>query len=95
MNGRVHRIYATLKAKEHMRLKHAVDWDEVEEAMAENPPLYQTYSSRTGERRYVAFARTAAGRRLVVILAREGAQTLRVITARDPRGKKQMRRRRR
>jgi uncharacterized DUF497 family protein len=78
-----------------MQQKHQVDWEEVEEAMAENPPLERTYSSKTGERRYVAFGRTAAGRQLVIILAREDAHTLRVISAREPRGKKQRRRARR
>lgn len=95
LNARITRIYATRKAKEHMQQKHQVDWKEVEEAMAENPPLQRTYPSKTGERRYVAFGRTAAGRRLVIILAREDAHTLRVVTAHEPRGKKQRRRARR
>lgn len=95
MRKRVTRVYATLKAKEHMEQKHQVRWEEVLEALESNPPIYRTYPSLSGERRYIAFGRTGAGRRLVIVMAQESQNALRVITAYEPKTKRQLRRFRR
>ena len=95
MKRRIKRVYATDKAKAHMLKKHRVTFEEVLEALEKAPTLYRTYPSQSGERRYVAFGRTEAGRQLIIILALEGADAFRVITAYEPKSKKQKRRFRR
>lgn len=92
MKERITRVYATAKAKEHMERKHRVRWEEVLEALESDPTIYRTYPSPIGERRYVAFGRTEAGRKLVIVMARESQNTFRVITAYEPKTKKQLRR---
>lgn len=88
----IRNFYATKKAKHHMKQKHNVEWHEVEEVMWTNPPLRKTTSSPSGQRRYYTIGRTHVGRLLVVILAKESASTLRVITAYEPTTRKQRRR---
>jgi len=88
----IRRVYATAKAKEHIERKHQVHWEEVLEALESNPTIYRTYPSPSGERRYVAFGRTEAGRKLVIVMALESQNTFRVITAYEPKTKKQLRR---
>jgi uncharacterized DUF497 family protein len=95
VSNRVRRVYATKRAKEHMAKKHQVTWEEVLEALEAKPAIYRTYPSESGERRYIAFGRTEAGRTLVIVLALEKPDTFRVITAYEPKGKKQLRRFRR
>ncbi|MCS7265704.1 MAG: BrnT family toxin [Armatimonadetes bacterium] len=92
MKERFARVYATAKAKEHMEQKHQVRWEEVLEALGSNPPIYRTYPSPTGERRYVAFGQTETGRKLVIVMAQESPNIFRVITAYEPKTKKQLRR---
>jgi len=93
--NRVRRVYATKRAREHMAEKHQVTWDEVLEALEAKPAIYRTYPSESGERRYIAFGRTEAGRPLVIVLALEKPDTFRVIMAYETKGKKQLRRFRR
>jgi uncharacterized DUF497 family protein len=88
----IRRFYATEKAKRHFRQEHDVEWHEAEEVLLQNPPLRKTTPSAKGERRYYAVGRTDSGRLLCIILDREDAETVRVVTAYEPRGQKQRRR---
>lgn len=89
---RIRDFYATKEAKHHMKQKHNVEWHEVEEVMWTNPLLRKTTPSPNGQRRYYTMGQTSVGRSLVVILAKESSDTLRVVTAYEPKTKKQRRR---
>jgi len=76
---KIRRWTASARAREHMAEKHNVEWDEVSEVTARRLQVRRA-RKRSGERRYQAIGRTAAGRRLKVIFRAEG-DTAHVITA--------------
>ena len=61
----------TASARAHMLEKHGVKWHEVEEVMSGRPRLFRGRTVR-GQRRYQVVGRTAAARRLRVIVRLEG-----------------------
>lgn len=61
--------------------KHAVQWDEVEEACFQAPPALQPRRGRDGT--ILIFSRTNAGRYLLIVLAGRGAGEWLVVTARE------------
>ncbi len=75
------RLYATARAKKHMREKHAVGWADVAEIMSQE--RLQPRKARSGrhERRYSVVGRTETGRRLRLIFAIEEGNKARVVTA--------------
>ncbi len=73
-------FYATRKAKRHMRVKHQVEWEEVAQVMAQQPPV-RRLGETEGERRYWLRGRTEGGRLLKIVMAVEGTHTARVMTA--------------
>lgn len=76
-------------AQQHMLEKHNISFEEAEHAAAE-APVYTRQSMGRGEPRYLAAGKTAAGRRLWVIFADEGQGRGRIITAREPHGRKEL-----
>jgi len=77
--------WASGAAIRHMLNDHGVEWREVEEVLAEEPPFRRTRTVR-GQKRYVLHGQTAGGRRLTVVFALEGP-IARIVTAYDtPRG---------
>jgi len=75
--------------------KHDVTYEEACEAAESTANYLRTTDGPGGERRYIAAGRTGADRRLIVIFADEGAGQGRIITAREPRGRKEEARHRR
>lgn len=66
-------------AVRHMRRKHGVTWDEVDEVFQAGPTVRRSRDGQA-ERRYMAEGRTAAGRRLRIIF-RYRDRTAHVVTA--------------
>ena len=71
------------------------DYDEAVEALLSAPHVERGRASCPSERRYMARGQTSSGRRLTVVFAREGDGWARIVTAYEPRGRKQTRRHRR
>ena len=80
---KIARAYASVPALEYMLDKHGVDWHEVQEALVNATSVRRTRTARHGQKRYMAFGPTEAGRRPAIVFAVEGRDTARVITAFD------------
>jgi len=70
---------ASPAARRHMRVKHGVEWGEVDEVFEAGPTIRRGRLVR-GQQRYMAEGRTAGGRRLRIIFRASG-RTAVVITA--------------
>ncbi len=74
--------------------KHGVEYEEAEEALLSVQTVERVRTATPSERRYLARGLTADGRRLNVIFAREAGDLARIVTAYEPRTRKQRRRHR-
>jgi len=75
---RFHDIICSQDVAEKLRRKHALEPDEVEEALRNDP-----YVLRGRDGLYVVLGRTDAGRYVTAIIAGLGASSGRLVTARD------------
>ncbi len=73
--------WASGAAMEHMLNDHGVEWHEVEEILAQEPPFRRMRDVR-GEKRYRLHGRTEGGRCLTIVFAIDGP-IARVVTAYD------------
>lgn len=85
-------VYASEHAKRHMLEKHGVEYEEAEEALLSVQTVERVRTTTPSERRYLARGRTVDGRRLNVVFAREPEGRARIITAYEPRTRRQRRR---
>ena len=85
------RLVASEAAQRHMLEKHNVSFEEVIEAAEGDHKILRARSGPGGQRRYLLVGKAHSGRRLMVILADTGGNSMRAITARSPKGKNEIR----
>jgi uncharacterized DUF497 family protein len=85
-------IYASPAAREHMLVKHDVEFEEAVEVLTTVPGGQRVRGGSPGERRYMMDGQTDSGRRLRVVFVRESGRRIRVITAYESGGRKRRRR---
>jgi uncharacterized DUF497 family protein len=89
------RVFASEAARRHMLDKHGVEYDEAVEALLSRGHVKRIRSDSPDERRYLAQGQTDEGRRLNVVFVRQWGGRARVVTAYEPRSRKQRQRHRR
>jgi uncharacterized DUF497 family protein len=85
----IEEFWASTRAQHHMIVEHGVDLEDALDAAESTDRHYRASAGASEERRYIIPGKTSSGRRLWVAFAVEGGGRGRIITAREPAGRKE------